>query len=222
VADVALVCGGGGALGSALVEALRARGDRVVAVDVGHEAGDRDGVRRERVDLTDADEVAALWERLASTGDPPRWVANAAGGWRGGSVADSDPEGVRFLARLNLATCWWSCREAARHLPPGGAVVNVAARAASRGGAGAAAYAVAKAGVVRLTEVLAAELAPRRVRVNAISPSLIDTPANRAAMDAEALAHAVSPQAVAAVVSFLLSDAAAAVSGAIIPVDTPA
>ncbi len=222
MADVALVCGGGGALGSALVEALRERGDRVVAVDLRHDWEDRDGVRRESVDLTDADAVAALWERLLGTGDPPRWVVNAAGGWRGGSVADSDPESVRFLARLNLETSWWSCREAARHLPPGGAVVNVAARAASRGGAGAAAYAVAKAGVVRLTEVLAAELAPRRVRVNAISPSLIDTPANRAAMDAEALAHAVSPEAIAAVVSFLLSDAAAAVSGAIIPVDTPA
>jgi NAD(P)-dependent dehydrogenase (short-subunit alcohol dehydrogenase family) len=122
------------------------------------------------------------------------------------------------MTDLNLGTAWWTCREAARRLPAGGAVVNVSSRTGVEGGAGSAAYAVAKAGVIRLTEVLAADLSERRVRVNAILPSVIDTPANRASMSPEALRKAVPPADIASVIAFLLSDAAAAVTGAIVPV----
>jgi NAD(P)-dependent dehydrogenase (short-subunit alcohol dehydrogenase family) len=218
VADVAIVCGAGGALGGALVEAFLARGDRVVAVDLHAGGPETPGVTREAADLTSPDEVEALWERVTGAGERPRWVVNATGGFRPGTVAESEPDAVRFVQELNLGTAWWSCRAAARRLDAGGAIVNVSARAALSGGAGSAAYAVAKAGVVRLTQVLAAELAERRVRVNAILPALIDTPANRASMSPEALANAVPPEQVAAVVAFLCSDAAAAVSGAVLPV----
>jgi NAD(P)-dependent dehydrogenase (short-subunit alcohol dehydrogenase family) len=218
MADVALVCGGGGALGGAIVASLLERGNRVVAVDRHPADGTVPGLRREAVDLTSPDEVAALWERLAADGWDPRWVVNAAGGFRGGRVAESEPEGVRFLADLNLGTAWWSCREAARRLPEGGGVVNIGSRSGVEGSAGAAAYAVSKAGVVRLTEVLAAELSERRVRVNAVLPSVIDTAANREAMSAEALRKAVAPADIASVVAFLLSDAAAAITGAVVPV----
>src|SRR5436190_2139534 len=129
VTDVALVCGGAGALGSAIVEALRARGDEVVVAD------------RNTVDLTDAEAVEAFWERLA---DRPRWVVNAAGGFRPATVAQTEPEDLRFLTELNFETAWWSCRAAARRLPDDGAIVNVAARAGLTGGAGSAAYAVTK------------------------------------------------------------------------------
>jgi NAD(P)-dependent dehydrogenase (short-subunit alcohol dehydrogenase family) len=217
MADVALVCGGGGALGSALVAALHERGDRVVAVDRAAAAGGPEGVRHEALDLTKADELAALWERLAADGETPRWVVNAAGGWRGGDVADTDAEKLEFMQDLNLGTAWWSCREAARHLSAGGAIVNIGSRAGVSGSAGAAAYAVSKAGVIRLTEVLAAELREKRIRVNAVLPSVIDTPANRASMSAADLRNAVAPADLAAVVAFLLSDAAAAITGAILP-----
>jgi NAD(P)-dependent dehydrogenase (short-subunit alcohol dehydrogenase family) len=143
---------------------------------------------------------------------------NAAGGYRGGDVASSEPDAVRFMSDLNLGTAWWSCREAARRLPEGGAIVNVSSRTGLTGGAGAAAYSVAKAGVIRLTEILALELRDRRVRVNAIVPSLIDTPANRASMSAEELRKAVAPADLASVAAFLVSDGAAAVTGAIVPV----
>ena len=196
------MCGAGGSLGSALVETLRARGDNVVS------AG------RDIVDLTDAGAVEALWERLAGEGIEPRWVVNAAGGFRAGTVADSDPEQLQGLLDLNLGTAWWTCRAAARRLPPGGAIVNVAARAAVSGGAGSAAYSVAKAAVVRLTQVLALELAERQVRVNAILPALIATPANREA----GRECGVPPEELALVVAYLLSDAASAVTGAVIPV----
>jgi NAD(P)-dependent dehydrogenase (short-subunit alcohol dehydrogenase family) len=218
VAEVALVCGGSGALGAGIVEALLARGDRVVTADLHRHDGEAPRLRRESLDLTSADEVAELWERLAADGELPRWVVNAAGGFRAGTVADSEPDGVRFLDDLNLGTAWWSCREAARRLPEGGAIVNVGSRSAVSGGSGAAAYSVSKAAVVRLTEVLASELAERRVRVNAILPSVIDTPANRESMRADQLRNAVAPAELASVVSFLLSDGAGAITGAVVPV----
>ena len=197
--DVALVCGGAGALGSAIVETLRARGDDVVVAD------------KDTVDLTDPEAVEAFWERLA---DRPRWVVNAAGGFRPATVAETEPEDLRFLTQLNFDTAWWSCRAAARRLPDDGAIVNVAARAGLTGGAGSAAYAVTKAAVVRLTQVLALELAERRIRVNAVVPALIDTPANRA----HGITGGTPPAEIARTVAFLLSDDARAVNGAIVPV----
>ena len=217
MSDVALVCGGGGALGGAIVAALSGRGDRVVAVDrMG--GGGSARIRSESVDLTSADEVAALWDRLEADGWSPRWVVNAVGGYRGGTVAESDPDSLRFMTDLNLGTVWWSCREAALRVPEGGAIVNVGSRSGVEGSAGAAAYAVAKAGVIRLTEVLAADLSERRVRVNAVLPSILDTSANREWLSPEALRKAVPPADIASVIVFLLSDAAAAVTGAIVPV----
>jgi len=199
VTDVALVCGGAGALGSAIVETLRARGDDVVVAD------------KDTVDLTDPEAVEAFWERLA---ERPRWVVNAAGGFRPGTVAETEPDDVRFLTELNFDTAWWSCRAAARRLPDGGGIVNVAARAGLTGGNGSAAYAVTKAAVVRLTQVLALELAERRIRVNAVVPALIDTPANRA----HGITGGTPPAEIARTVAFLLSDDARAVNGAIVPV----
>lgn len=221
MADVVLVCGAGGALGGAVVRAFAARHDRVVAaarqpLDV--EPRLRETVRAETVDLTLPDDVEALWDRLEERGERPRWVVNTAGGFRAGTVADTEPADYRFVHDLNLATTWWSCRAAARRMGAGGAIVNVSSRSAISGGAKAAGYAVAKAGVVRLTEVLAEELAGRSVRVNALLPSVLDTAANQASMPAVALRGAVPTEDVAAVATFLCSDAARAITGAAIPV----
>jgi NAD(P)-dependent dehydrogenase (short-subunit alcohol dehydrogenase family) len=217
--DIAVVNGAAGALGQAVVRALVARGDHVIAVTRDGQPGElgTDGVKVEAADLTAPDEVDALWRRLDARGDQARWVINAAGGYRPGSVAETNADEYRFVHDLNLATAWWSCRAAATQLPAGGGIVNVASRSALAGGAGSAAYTVAKAGVVRLTTVLAAELAERGVRVNAVLPSVMDTPANRDTMSPEAMRTAVPTDDVAAVVAFLCSDAARAVTGAAIP-----
>jgi NAD(P)-dependent dehydrogenase (short-subunit alcohol dehydrogenase family) len=95
--------------------------------------------------------------------------------------------------------------------------VHVAARPAIEPAAGLAAYSVSKAALVHLTRILDVELRPRGIRVNAVAPQLIDTATNRAVFPAELLAHAVAPEAIAAVIGFLVSDAAAPVSGAILP-----
>jgi NAD(P)-dependent dehydrogenase (short-subunit alcohol dehydrogenase family) len=206
VADRALVCGAAGVLGAAVVAAFEERGDDVIALD------------RSRLDMADPDAVDRFWDDLAGNGELPRWVVNAVGGFRAGTVAGTEPWEVRAAFSLNLETAWWTARAAAGRLEHGAALVNVSSRAAVSGGAGSAAYAVAKSGVVRLTEVLADELAPRGVRVNAVLPSIIDTPQNRAALSEESLQRAVAPERIASVIVFLCSDAAAAVTGAAIPV----
>jgi NAD(P)-dependent dehydrogenase (short-subunit alcohol dehydrogenase family) len=203
---LALVCGSGGALGAAVVAAFEERGDEVVALDRG------------RLEMSDPDAVERFWDDIGRNGELPRWVVNTVGGYACGTLAESDDDTVRRMLANNLEAALWTSRAAARRLVAGGAIVNVSARAGVSGGAGSAAYAVAKAGIIRLTEVLALELAERRVRVNAVLPSLIDTPKNRAGRSTASLENAVPPEQIANVIAFLCSDAASAVSGAAIPV----
>jgi NAD(P)-dependent dehydrogenase (short-subunit alcohol dehydrogenase family) len=224
VGDLVVVGGASGGLGPALVAAFLARGDRVVGVggpgqDVVALTAARPGVEWHAADLTRHEAVEALWRRIDEAG-PPRWVVNLAGGFRGGRLVDSSPEDYERMLALNLDATWWSCRAAAARLAAGGggAIVNVASRSALVTEGGAAAYAVAKAGVVKLTEVLAEEMKESDVRVNAIVPAVIDTPQNRQGMPAGLMRKAVAPEAIARVILFLCSEAAGIVTGAVVPV----
>ena len=98
-----------------------------------------------------------------------------------------------------------------------GDIVHVTAGARLEPASGMAAYSVSKAALVHLTRTLAIELGPRGIRVNAVAPQLLDTPPNRATFPAEVMSKAVAPEAIADVIAFLVSDAAASVSGAILP-----
>ena len=222
MADLAVILGATGGLGTAIVDAFAARGDRVIAV-----ARSRSGVSQlasrypgvvagDTADLTSRLEVDDLWERIDRLG-VPRWVVSATGGFRGGKVADSTPDDFTFMMDLNLGSAWWSCRAAARRMQ-GGGVVNVSARSALVAESGAAAYAVAKASVIKLTEVLAAELKASGIRVNAVVPAIIDTPANRQSLPEKLMQKAVAPSEIAAVIAYLCSDAASAINGVAIPV----
>ena len=236
MADITVICGATGGLGTAIVDAFANRGDRVIAVarsraEVSKLASAYPGnVSGDTADLTDRLAVDDLWERIDRVG-VPRWVVNATGGFRGGTLAESTPDDFNFMMGLNLGSAWWSCRAAARRMTKipapsgegqgGGGIVNVASRSALVAEAGQAAYAVAKAGVVHLTKVLAAELKSSGIRVNAVVPAVIDTPDNRRSLPEKLLQKAVSPADVAPVIAFLCSDAAEAITGTAVPVYGP-
>jgi NAD(P)-dependent dehydrogenase (short-subunit alcohol dehydrogenase family) len=120
---------------------------------------------------------------------------------------------------VNLGPALWLSQAVAPYMRQqgSGAIVHVTARPGIEPAGGMAAYSVSKAALVHLTRVLDIELRPQGIRVNAVAPQLLDSPANRATFPAEALAHATSPEAIAAVIAFLVSDVAAPVSGAILP-----
>ncbi|TMF95255.1 MAG: SDR family oxidoreductase [Chloroflexi bacterium] len=227
--DLAVIMGATGGLGSAIVDAFASRGDRVIAVarsraEVSQLASKYPGgVTGDTADLTSRLAVDDLWERIDRVGSP-RWLVNATGGYRAGKVVDTTPDDFTFMMDLNLGTAWWSCRAAARRMQSvpttsgGGCIVNVSSRTAWVAEPGAAAYAVAKAGVIKLTEVLAAELKASGVRVNVIVPAIIDTAVNRQALPEKLMQKAVAPAEIAAVIAYLCSDAALAITGAAIPV----
>jgi NAD(P)-dependent dehydrogenase (short-subunit alcohol dehydrogenase family) len=237
VTDLTVILGATGALGTAVVDAFAKRGDRIIAVArsragvselaAKYPSSDGGGVTGETANLTSRQDVDDLWERIDRVG-VPRWVVNTTGGYRGGKVAETTPDDFTTMMDLNLGTAWWSCRAAARRMTSspspsgggqgGGCIVNVSSRSALVADPGAAAYAIAKVGVIKLTEVLAAELKSSGVRVNAVVPAIIDTPENRKSLPEKAMQRAVAPAEIAAVILYLCGDAAAAINGAVVPV----
>ena len=222
-----LVTGGTGALGGAVVEGFLEAGARVLATYVVEAevapfrerfAGQGERVKLQRCDLRRGGEVAALFKRVAP--DSLRAVVNLAGGYTWTRVADADDPALERLLDLNLRTAFTVCRAAAPVLTAagGGAIVNVSARAALRGEAGNGVYGATKAAVLALTGSLSEELKDAGVNVNAVLPSIIDTPANRAAMPDAKVERWVQPDDLANVLLFLASEEARAVSGAAVPV----
>ncbi|MGH7642301.1 MAG: SDR family NAD(P)-dependent oxidoreductase [Candidatus Dormibacteria bacterium] len=223
--DLTVVCGASGGLGPAVATRLAERGDRVIAVAAPQEERTQlessvPGVIWEQADLTSREPTEELWRRIDGQGARVHWLVNITGGYRASRALETSEEDYRFLLRLNLDSCWWSCREGARRIAAGGGggIVNISARQALEGGVGSAAYAVSKAAVLRLSQVLAAELKPDRVRVNVLLPTLIDTPANRAQRSPEAMRNAVSPDSLADTIAWLCSDESGAVTGAALTV----
>ena len=222
-----IVTGGTGALGGSVVRGFLEAGARVLVSYVVEDEvapfrqqfADAAGrVELHRCDVRRAAEVETLFQHVPY-GDL-RAVVNLAGGYRWTRVADTDDATLEHLLDLNLRTTFAMCRAAAPALVAagGGAIVNVSARAALRGEAGNGVYGATKAAVLALTQSLSAELKGDGVNVNAVLPSIIDTPANRKAMPKSDPATWVAPGDLASVIVFLASDAAAAIHGAAIPV----
>ena len=200
---------------------LAAGGLTVGAVDR-NEAGLRqlpDKVRREVADTTDPAVATRLIDRIASEVGPPDVLVNTVGAFRPGDALTATPETLRLMMDVNLGPALWLSQAVAPHMQRqgSGAIVHVAARPGIEPSGGMAAYSLSKAALVYLTRILDIELRPHGIRVNAVAPQLLDTPANRATFPQEAMAQAVAPQEIADTIAFLVSDAAAPVSGAVLP-----
>jgi 3-oxoacyl-[acyl-carrier protein] reductase len=218
---VVIVTGASGALGRVVVEAALARGARVAGLDY---AASQIPATASRiafggVDLSDATEATKAIDAVAAHFGRLDALINAAGGFAFEAVAEGDPNTWRHMYALNVLTALNASRAAIPHLAVSASarIVNIGAIGALQAGAGMGAYAASKAGVHRLTEALAAEW-KGKITVNAVLPSIIDTSANRASMPKADFGKWVTPQELAEVILFLVSDAASAVTGALLPV----
>ncbi|HTL91947.1 MAG TPA: SDR family NAD(P)-dependent oxidoreductase [Steroidobacteraceae bacterium] len=173
------------------------------------------------VDLTRVTSVNTAMETVRAKLGSIDVLVNIAGGFRWQTLEQGDIEGWDAMFASNLKTAVVSTRAALPGLlaSPAGRIINVGAGAAERAaGVGMGAYTASKAGVHKLTESLAQELKDRGITVNAVLPGIIDTPQNRADMPKADYSRWVPPAAIAAVIAFLASEQAAAVTGALLPV----
>jgi len=218
---VIIVTGASGALGKVVAEVAVARGARVAGVDYGTSqvAATPDRIEFGGVDLSDAAQAKKAIDAVASHFGKIDALINIAGGFAFETVAEGDPRTWQHMYALNVLTALNASRSAIPHLTasPSARIVNIGAMGALQAGAGMGAYAASKAGVHRLTEALAAEW-KGKITVNAVLPSIIDTAANRASMPKADFSKWVTPHELAEVILFLVSDAASAVTGALLPV----
>ena len=217
-----VVTGGFGVLGRAVAAAFRENGDRVARIDFAPQAADANpgGLDLGGVDLTDAAQAAAAVARITDAMGGIAVLVNVAGGFVWEPLDEGAPGTWARMFAMNATTCVTMTAAALPTLKntPGAAIVNIGAGSALVAGAGMGAYAASKQAVHKLTESLAAELAGSDCTVNAVLPSIIDTPTNRADMPDADRAKWVQPDALAKVIVFLASPAARAISGALIPV----
>ena len=218
------VTGAFGTLGAAVTYAAMAAGARVAAIDRVNAPSATLAMGAAKmfggVDLGDADGARATLDAVAQSLGGLDGLVNIAGAFRWQTLADGDLDTWDLLYRVNLRTAASASKAALPHLRRrgGGRIVNIGAASAIKAAAGMGAYAASKAGVARFTEALAEELKDDRITVNAVLPSIIDTPPNRADMPTADFERWVKPEQLADVIVFLLSDQAAAITGALLPV----
>jgi NAD(P)-dependent dehydrogenase (short-subunit alcohol dehydrogenase family) len=228
---VAVVTGGAGALGRGVVRVLLDAGAAVVITD-SHEGAMHDAVQalpeamRARctavhANLTTEEGAASVVRATLDAHERLDILVNIVGGYAGGpSVAETDVATWRGQFELNTTTAFLMARAAVPVMQERGwgRIVNVSSRVARTAPAGLGAYAVSKAAVITLTEVLANETRERGITVNAILPSVIDTPANRRDMADADFDRWVKPEEIGNVIRFLVSEESGILSGAAIPV----
>ncbi|MDE0503255.1 MAG: SDR family NAD(P)-dependent oxidoreductase [Candidatus Poribacteria bacterium] len=224
------ITGGTGALGTAVCEAYLRQGCQVAIPFIfdheiegfEKEIGDlKSRVTLIRASVTEEPEVDSFFQTVLDKFGKIDILVNIVGGFKGGiPVSELGVEDWDAMMNLNLKSAFLSCKAILPHMKErkSGKIVNVSARAGLSGIAGLSAYCVSKGGVRVLTESIAEEVKDIGINVNAIMPSIIDTPANRSAMPDEDHSLWVSPTDIAKVIQFLTSDDAAVINGASIPV----
>lgn len=221
------VTGAFGVLGEVVATAAVAQGARVALIDFNTVPPDRlleacgiDALVQTGADLADPDQAAKALDAIGARFGRLDALINIAGGFRWQTLQDGDPAVWDMLYAMNVKTAANASRAALPWLrkSAAGRIVNVGAMGAIKSAAGMGAYGASKAGVHRLTESLAEELKGEGITVNAVLPSIIDTPANRADMPDADFSAWVSPADLAKVMLFLASPDARAVTGALLPV----
>lgn len=222
---VYVITGAFGVLGAAVAKAAAAEGARLALIDFAKTAppglpSGSDVFVQGCVDLTDAVAAGAAIDAAAEHFGGLDALLNIAGGFSWEKIEGSTGESWKRLFLMNVQTAENASRAAIPHLKRGGSgrIVNVGANAALKAALGMGAYAASKAGVHALTQALAEELKADGVTVNAVLPSILDTPANRADMPKADFSVWVNPADLASVMLFLASEDARAVTGALIPV----
>ena len=219
---IAIVAGAGSGLGQATALALHAAGYTVVAVDRSESGLSElpDAItHREVADATDPAVPVPLVDKIAEEVGPPNLLVNTIGAFELGDALSVTPDGFLALTEVNVGAALWLTQAVAPHMmrEGSGAIVHITARPGIEPTPGYAAYGVSKAALAHLIRILDLELRPKGIRVNAVAPQVIATAKNKALFPPEALAGAVEPEAIANVIAFLVSDAAAPISGAIVP-----
>ncbi len=212
-----VVTGGAGVLGAAVARTAAEHGAAVVLLDVVDAFDESLGVGH-TVDLTDPAAVQSCFKDIGSFDV----LANIAGGFdMGPTVFETEDALWDAMFNINVTTLRTVLRAAVPQLLSQGygSIVNVGALGALQGLANMGAYTAAKSTVMRLTEALSGEVKGKGINVNAVLPSLIDTPRNRADMPDADYSTWVAPEDLAQVICFLGSDAAKAVHGALVPVN---
>jgi len=217
-----LVTGAAGALGSTLVDRLLAQQATVIGTCLNDDEksqllGDgRAGVTAKVVDLADESAVEGLFSEIDDL-----WASlHVAGGFGMGAIEDAALDDVTKMWRINAVTCFLCCREAVKVMKRRGEgrIVNVSAKPALHPTAQLSAYSMSKAAVASLTGTLAEEVEQKDILINAIAPSIIDTPANRKAMPDADHDKWPKPDDVVAAILYLASPANRLTNGEVLPV----
>ena len=216
-----VVTGGSGAVGRVASRRFAEAGAQVVVADVAPPPGEAGAVAYHETDVLDEASVRGLFERVASEYGGPHVLVNIAGGFRfGPSVEEMDESDWDGLLQLNLKSAFLTIKNVLPYMKAQGygRIVSIAARSGLHGDPMVAHYSVSKGGVILLTQSVAAEVKAHDITVNAVLPSIIDTPANREAMPDAKAERWVQPDDLANVLLFLASEESRAVSGAAVPV----
>ncbi len=213
---IVIVTGAFGILGKCVADFFESNGDKVARIDYAPVPEGAPGTLLGGVDLTRADAAQRALEQITGELGQPTALVNIAGGFTYETLAEGSPESWSNMFRMNALTAVTMCSVCLPALTSqaGAAIVNVGAAATAKAGAGMGAYTASKSAVKRLTESLAAELAGSDVTVNAVLPTIIDTPSNRKDMPDADVSEWVQPSAIAEVIAFLTSPAARCINGA--------